>query len=1724
MTQVIITESDNKAIEIKPTALTTDVIKTYFVTYTYFSTSLEGENTVVHSEVATSSDVVTEKFVLPTKKTSEHSDSVQQSERISATKAPQLENSDNPINVFATKTYLTTFTYFTTLLQDNHGVPSTVVSSSTNVVQNIVTETLDIDLLDSNYLSSLRDSLQTDSLPIVATATLNDGQEMEITAVGEQTVKQTLSPANELASSFEETSSNNNIITGSTIIFFDENDQIDNFAPSSTKILTIDSADNNKVKQSNANNNQDTAEQSIDDLKDETLSSAESQALTVKADDSESQESQQTYETSILASSTVTKNGATLLPGAQVIKFKEPSGNVSIIPVSDPVSKHPDGMHTSGSGNNAAVNNFLSLGSLGINSLHALGPVINAMAGLIKSNLKSDQRRRNDTVGHNADEPSDLHLSKNPLLTYTGPKAPLSRSPIYIPVGGLAADSVAEESQNLESHNLFSDTNQRNKLAVVLGRPTMESPLLAGGIPISPGQVITANSDVIIGKHSVHGVRPPELNRTPDVQRPKPYRKDDTPLGMKPPPLPKNKPKWPQRDHSGHYIPLAHHSMRENPYRSPPARESPYTAVVQNYDTINYNPEFFKHNEQHKKRQPVNHNDHYLIPPRKDSHIEFEHRPQYQHQQHFPPQQNIQVYNNVPNNNFDPRPTVHTDTDALNSINNNLEYTNPIHHAPTVLRDNTDFVDQSSVNPLLVNIQPSQVANVIIPHGSSTALIYSGEHSQKGEIFNDPSPYPDAKVEHVVDALSTARPGPEGEGITHAARIPINANNMDVPVAPHGINVAAGNQQTYHPELYTHHKHQTEPPKHLVYQFENQNQQLYQQNLQNLQSHQFHHNLPNQNIKPQVSYNEENIVNQNYYFETKHNVNDASGLGEDLQPPPPTRAEEDEFIFGDKNNEHEGGEITQETNSRPLRPGQLPNELTPNPSTSMPIDPVDDDRKHNADSKITYKRPERRPERPSGPERPERPSGPERPQRPHQDINFSVVNSKPVQLDGLSSINNQAPIIKGRPGVQGVNQFSDKSQATLAVGTPTKLRPDGSNVIFAQNQIPKFTNSDRPAGTSFISPALFAAVNREEINSSRPKVPQPGYFDSKKTQNKQSKPVHDPTAQTMSLDEKLPPPLVFETPPPPQASGPTDMDSQPNTPRPFNTANPTQIQFDRNPQKDDSVMGLSPPPPERHPTREETSTRPILPNGAPPMRLPPRRPPPPYRFEIPPPQHTPEPPRLSLSPMLEPPRQQMLPDTLSPPKTDDDYFQLITGKKPIRAERPETFQQWPTQSKPKPIIVTQQEIMNPVLQGVLTVEERPQQPEVITADSKVVLTNVVKGHRPKPELGIKITGSQPALQTVVVGKPVPVPITGVQSDIIIYPTAVDKHNTSPEWNEGFIVGSETIIDDQSHFSTPVKELKYSSSQNKQSSVLVTSGVTTIFGNYFTQQPTLTTLIKPTKSIQHHHSVVSVVVERKDNQTKPGAAIENSRKKNHHAVMVTVEGPDNALDTTDDIITAPPPTTFVVTHTQTTTVTTTQTTIVHGKGKDPSTHTLVLTKTQTSTLLDTVTEVHTLVKQTSILSTVTTTIPQATSTVYSGPFDLEEHIVHGEFETTRQPEKKEPTPALNPLDNESFFVVVTDKNPGTLQHIPVSDNIPSHEIQGPFSENNEINPDEIRTGSVLVHSSDSECRPECKASRNELCQKINNKMRCVCRPGFARMFLDRPCKRKYLIHTNQYYRL
>jgi len=180
----------------------TDMTKTYYITYTYFNTFLEKGSTVVRTNIATSTDVVLEK--VPVRKTT--------------MKTAPVNPTPEPIQIFATKTYLTLqvltvltvlliqciyalHTFKTSLPQAGpDGETSTTVTSRSHIVENVVTESIAPSLLDAGYMNAL-----------LTTAHHSDP------------VK--------------------NVVTGSTIIFFDEEDQFDPTAtsnlPQSTSITEI---------------------------------------------------------------------------------------------------------------------------------------------------------------------------------------------------------------------------------------------------------------------------------------------------------------------------------------------------------------------------------------------------------------------------------------------------------------------------------------------------------------------------------------------------------------------------------------------------------------------------------------------------------------------------------------------------------------------------------------------------------------------------------------------------------------------------------------------------------------------------------------------------------------------------------------------------------------------------------------------------------------------------------------------------------------------------------------------------------------------------------------------------------------------------------------------------------------------------------------------------------------------------------------------------------------------------------------------------------------------------------------------------------------------------------------------------------------------------------------------------------------------------------------------
>ncbi|XP_075987218.1 uncharacterized protein LOC142983911 isoform X2 [Anticarsia gemmatalis] len=230
-------------------------------------------------------------------------------------------------------------------------------------------------------------------------------------------------------------------------------------------------------------------------------------------------------------------------------------------------------------------------------------------------------------------------------------------------------------------------------------------------------------------------------------------------------------------------------------------------------------------------------------------------------------------------------------------------------------------------------------------------------------------------------------------------------------------------------------------------------------------------------------------------------------------------------------------------------------------------------------------------------------------------------------------------------------------------------------------------------------------------------------------------------------------------------------------------------------------------------------------------------------------------------------------------------------------------------------------------------------------------------------------------------------------------------------------------------------------------------------------------------------------------------------------------------------------------THTLTVTHTKTSLI-SQSEGAVTQTLVLTNTHTSTIVDVVTEVHTQVQPTTIIETVTKhiPIPQVQPTPVQDivpktkvPLDditmsseENENLIIRDSDTTDNIIQKIENEADNETDNDTFFVVMNKSQNGG-QAPPVNTDIETGDYD--VTRNEQVNNNgvsQVLFGEILLAGTPylettnvnpnggygKECQPDCKASRNERCQRIDGLMKCVCRPGFARMFPDRPCKPTY----------
>ncbi|KAH1016151.1 hypothetical protein HUJ04_007421, partial [Dendroctonus ponderosae] len=2016
MTSYIALDMIQEAPKVVPT--TTDVTKTYSVTYTYFNTVLESGKPVVYTNVSTESEVVTEKVLMHPKKTT--SKTVTNATRVeSPSKQVNSKVSALKFDILATRIYFTTFTYFTTLLKENDPQQTTIINSRTKVIQNVITETLAPSLFDPQYLASLSEDLKVGSGSIQKLATLVDGQKMEITVHANENhneinptnvlpIKKTQMPSIESTSkqssvtssaSLEGSfgSSKPNIITGSTIVFIDD-DPFANLIP--TPSLNTDSTKIDIIKSSSIVKNNLGSLLASEVVKETTVDVVTSK---VKRPGNKNKNKNKN-KVNTTKPSTATQSSSSI--SEKNVKKNDKNKKV-IAPAKATLTKQPE----------APAGDLLGLGSININTLQALTPVLSAMAGYINKNLKSNRRNDVNSTVDRVETPIYAANSQNKQDTqsknHVAPAIDVqNRSPVYIPVGGVVGDDFEiAESQNIATFEWNDSPIQPQ----ALGPLQHEAPLLGNsGISISPGDVITANSDVIVGKPGRVG---PRLPATIPLHH---ESVNEVPVGMKPPPLPEKQNNWRSKNNNAErrpQIPLIVdqvpaqtniiHAPNQDDYVGPPppVRENKdkfrgekrkhIPLIPQRRPEQSYKPNGYEDHNQHPTDNQFNHYNMQGVPQNNNGfrengiaqnsdQINFasKYAPQYSGEQHNPAGVVGNFHNSGPGGQH-----------LQEAISNNYQkeaqkQSYPIYAAnqkplivtsiPIVL---PEVVERSTGQPLLVQLQPSQVAFVNIPVNRTTALIYGGstETHHNGQYFDDPSPYPEpefnpiegfkkgipqfASIYHDTPQLNQVNQKQVsgvikvGSHIDHSInaepdtssneKIPIKIApsrlndppqyeggfNVNVPLSygmseqhgdtnAHIINHEGGKiavQANNIPFVVFNNSYSKHPNQYSLYPNSADLTGTTQRpNLQNRpayadapgvsheqalrpstanyghgqKSENFNHepsdNLPasdlsvalrppqNPNIYPDNSKPNRPIRfnKPKYNYPPKRNMhrprpnrpqvqisefmtpppsikqhisnrppfrqspiegnghipiplvenqefkppNQVSGF--DSNPPPlenlqpnsdevfpifdPNKgqssfnvdfhsnkrpsannyhqenlrpdAEKDDLFSDDHLDDdfpNEDGEVVQESNARPLRPGELPIEVLRKgqPTTTeyaLNMVRFPDSLQNNTQIRFPYSkypRPElvqqtlfKGQEIPISPaEVPfdfgnRKPPHPARPPSTGYRIttfkptfNFNTYSSNPQTQTEENRLDfNRKPIESTQTTTQA-NRGQPRINMTSSGGSSSTQRPilifideNGQQNGFFRKPTVK---NDRPRVTSLpIDPQTSTTI----ATTRKPKKPETQTekpFDASKYPAKQQtneinipivdddktkNPVMggptrpsillnsgenfgvDLTQQINDMEVLQPPPLLEEVPKIPSVSmqppkidisspghdivrvphiktkSPTDQEGNANTIKPF-VPEPSEemvppapdIRPDSAVPTTEVVLGMNPPPLVSTHRPLISSERPIVHESNNEFSM---------QVDIPKDPHTTlktyERPKTRMPPFRKPPGYRRTSTT-----TPTSYTSSTSTKRTTPQENFKT--RTSTTSRP----------LNVGFSGVFSKENNSenggrQQSKIPSTSSTISPTPTVK--------------NTPSME-VIVGQP--------------------NFNQNKENNR-------------------LKDNKNTSSENQAQGS--------------SREPSSTTEATPELPI-------TVPQDLNDIITKPI----------HHAgnEVKIVDEPKKSIATSSLIEKSAVLPTRYITHTKTHTVTITKTTVVKTLGGPPSTLTLLVTKTEKSYIVDTVTEFHTLVKPTSIIETVTTTIQKENSLYPSDAFQssypigqvkatsvvsnvgkptivppnehsphvfsseenhgfdddesddddsLEDFIIKDTDEDHSQGAQEE---SYN--SNESIFVVMTDKNKGTIIKMPPQIPEPNSNDHPQRDEIRENEVNDILLGGILTanqpvnvpglfgENNKEKCTPECKPSRNELCQKVEGMMRCVCRPGFARMFPDRPCNPTYTYSMN-----
>ncbi|KAF5289725.1 hypothetical protein FQA39_LY03642 [Lamprigera yunnana] len=1446
VTQVVITESippkatsvmtSYIALDVEPSSTmkyaTTDIVKTYFVTYTYHNPVVENGKTSTKMSVSTSTDIVTEKIFLQPKRSSIGT-------IINTTPPKEKKKNKIDIQIYATKTYTTTYTSIVTVSKSGS-------SANTKVIENVITETVDPNQLEPSFVSVLRNDLKRGSSTVTKLATLKNGNKIEIMAHKKKINPSKVLPIEKTTMVEVSTiptieSSNPNVITGSTIIFFDEPPM--DATPSLSNIL-----------KTTIKNNLNSL------LSDEIIRKTVTKTQTKR-------------HASTIAVTSVYRNKTKTVTS-------EPIKKKTNTKVSKP-SEIPD---------------LLGLGS--VNTFQVLKPVINAMAGLIKTNLQSTHKNTT-TV--------ETITSNPPSVTDTQ-----SRSPIYIPIGDQMHGLEIAESQNLATIHINEWENSQS----LIGKTSHESPLLNGGIPISPGQIITTNSDVIVGRPGRISPRIPSIPLSG-------YQND--PLININQGRPSN---WPKLQNA-----VVSESKRDEFLSAPPTLKP----------KIPLRPFNFVRGEKHKM-----------------SDTKFN---------RLPPQDvlsNVQFV--TPIREFNLKPSISSQSIVFPEV-----------------------IERSTGQPVLVNLQPSQVAFVNIPRNRTTALIYGGstEIHKNGQYFDDPAPYPvpefsilpQITTQNVHITTVYGRPNQKQVGGFIKVAPDVINNNADVPpiissqiLPSKTINLLPNVNMNVPPLSFEMIHHGNDFNAHIINHGDivlqpppppslSDNKYVPYENFvtYNASNQHFDHKLlndiknpynvpishvvkplgpgpqidlkeyltppkPPQKISYPQKYKPRPLTPNHYYTRPQIPINIHPIKSPNLIPTTVIAEDEEDYHkYDDLANED--GEVVQESNTRPLRPGQVPNEILENYHWNN---------SHNVnfghENEVIYRKP-------------------------------IIQHPRPFQIH----INKKQPVVKPE------NQQSNQVEIQDFVDIPVKLATPAFSTTkrTTTNKVIETVQNKRPLITSMpVNTPTSSSKSTIRIRTESP-------FDKNNNITK-----HYPLPPLLPLPSDM---EIMKPPPPPPRPLLNKVDI--NTVNVSNidakippTNRPTILQQESN--FTDNVVGLIPPPIDHLVTTQRSKTNVT------------------YK------------PIFSLE--INPPRP-IHPYTFYTPST------ISTTKKP-------SVTTVKTVETTKKVTVSSKQLSNMTTETTISTINDTNQTDVFVKNPQTNTTNSTTSH-------------------------------STSVSIPMNPTTVENLNPTSTAMYSFVThhaGNEVrIVDDieETNKSTPPLPTKFTKVSIKENKTIV-----------------------PTRYI---------------------------------------------------------------THTKTSTVTITKTTIIKTPGGPSSTMTILVTKTERSTKVDTVTEIHTLVQSSSIVETVTTTIrqsptnlypslttypvitstqilePSSTIPVITDQDVLEDFIVE---ETNRSPTKSQHNTTVHiASDNDSIFVVMSDKKKGEV--IPLLDKETEVREDAPSNEGSHI-----LLGGILIDSPPSldthelghpdKCNPECKASKNELCQKVHGMMRCVCRPGFARMFPDRPCKPTY----------